>query len=156
VARRGEAATAIDDYRGLADRKPLLALVFTVLLFAQTGVPLTSGFFAKFGVIAASVEAEYYWLAAVAMVSAVVGAFVYLRLVVAMYMSEAPASETEEVEGGEVAVLPALSGGAITVPVATTVALALAVGVTLLVGFLPGLITTLSGDAVPALLAPLR
>ena len=66
-------------------RSPLLALAFTVFLLAQAGVPFTSGFFAKFYVIDAAVEARSYWLALVAMVSAVIAAFLYLRIVLAMY-----------------------------------------------------------------------
>ena len=75
----------------------MLALAFTVLLLAQTGVPLTSGFFAKFDVILAAVDAQSYWLAVVAMVSAVIAAFVYLRVIVAMYMS----GEEHELAGEE-------------------------------------------------------
>ena len=48
VGRRGDGHHALDDYRGLSRREPLLALAFTVFLLAQAGVPLTSGFFAKF------------------------------------------------------------------------------------------------------------
>ena len=66
------ATTPLEDYRGLARREPLLALAFTVFLLAQAGVPLTSGFFAKFYVLAAAVEARSYWLALIAMVSAVI------------------------------------------------------------------------------------
>ncbi len=84
----------LSDYRGLAARRPGLALTFTVLLLAQAGVPLTSGFLAKFYVLQAAIQAGYWHLALVAMLSAVISAFLYLRIVVAMYMAD-PA------EGGE-------------------------------------------------------
>ena len=58
-----------------------------MFLLAQAGVPLTAGFFAKFYVIEAAVDAGSYWLAVVAMLSAVIAAFLYLRIVVTMYMS---------------------------------------------------------------------
>ncbi len=58
-----------------------------MLLFAQAGIPFTSGFFAKFRVIAAAASDESYWLAGVAMLAAAVAAYLYLRLVVAMFMS---------------------------------------------------------------------
>ena len=61
---------------------------FTVFLLAQAGVPFTSGFFAKFYVIGAAVEAGSFWLALIAMLSAVISAFLYLRIVVTMYMGD--------------------------------------------------------------------
>ncbi len=155
VARRGERQTSLEDYRGLAARKPLLAYGFTVLLFAQTGVPLTSGFFAKFGVIAAVVEAEYYWIAIVAMLSAVVSAFVYLRLVVTMFGgADHDAAEGHDVAGETESA--AAAGRRMRIPATTGVAIGLAVAVTIIVGCLPGLVTRLSDDAVPALVAAAR
>ncbi|MCU1462685.1 MAG: NADH-quinone oxidoreductase subunit [Acidimicrobiales bacterium] len=87
VARDGDARTGLDAYRGLGQRRPGLALVFTVLLLAQAGVPLTSGFLAKFYVISAAVEAHSYALAIIAMLAAVIAAFFYLRVIVVMYMA---------------------------------------------------------------------
>jgi len=59
-----------------------------VLLLAQAGVPLTSGFVAKFGVIRAAVSTESYVLAVLAMVSAVIAAYLYLRIMVSMWLSD--------------------------------------------------------------------
>ena len=156
VSRQGDNCTALADYQGLASSQPLLAAAFTVLLLAQTGVPLTAGFFAKFEVIAAAVDARSYWLGLVAMLAAVIGAFVYLRIIVAMYMTDALASPTS---AGE-AVGPTSSGGVLAgggvrplhVPVGVWLAVGLSVAVTLLVGFWPGLVASLTEDAVPALL----
>ena len=61
--------------------------MFTVFLLAQAGVPFTAGFLAKFYVISAAVEAHSYALAIIAMLAAVIAAFFYLRVIVAMYMS---------------------------------------------------------------------
>lgn len=145
VARKGDSHSSLEDFRGLGARKPLLAAAFTVMLLAQAGVPLTSGFFAKFGVITAAVQARSYWLALVAMLSAVIGAFVYLRIIVSMYMSddhdEAHADQSAEVRTTTV----------LTVPGTVWLALGVTVGVTLLVGILPGLLTALANDAVPVL-----
>lgn len=99
VGRRGDALHHVDDYRGLGTRRPVLAFVFTVFLLAQAGVPLTSGFFAKFYVIAAAVEEHSYGLALLAMLSAVVAAFVYLRVTVSMYMGDR-GDEAAEAEAG--------------------------------------------------------
>ncbi len=85
---RGDDATTIGDYRGLASRKPALAFGFTVLLLAQAGIPFTTGFLAKFKVIGAAVETESYVLGVIAMLAAVVGAFLYLRIMLAMYTGD--------------------------------------------------------------------
>lgn len=141
VGRRGDARHDLDDYRGLGRDRPGLALLLSVFLFAQAGVPLTSGFFAKFYVISAAIDVGSDKLAIVAMVAAVIAAYLYLRIVVSMYMSDG--------EGAEA--VPALSG--ISVPVGAGVALALCLVVTLGLGFWPGAITEVAQDAVPRLLA---
>ena len=74
--------TNLDSLSGLATRKPLLAITFTVFLLGQAGIPLTSGFFAKFYVIEAAIEEGSYLLAIIAMIAAVIGAFLYLRILV--------------------------------------------------------------------------
>jgi NADH-quinone oxidoreductase subunit N len=85
VGRSGDADHDLTAYRGLAHRQPLLALSFAVLLLAQAGAPFTTGFLAKFQVVVAAVDANSLPLALVAMVSAAVAAFFYLRLAVLMY-----------------------------------------------------------------------
>jgi len=114
--------TNLTDFKGLAKRRPALALAFTVLLFAQAGVPLTAGFVAKFAVIKSSVEAHSYVLAVAAMVAAVIGAYLYLRIVVSMWLEE-PASESE-----------------ITIDPAVVIVIVIAVVATLIVGFFPELL----------------
>jgi NADH-quinone oxidoreductase subunit N len=114
--------TNLSDFKGLAKRRPALALAFTVLLFAQAGVPLTAGFVSKFAVIKSSVEANSYVLAIAAMVAAVIGAYLYLRIAVSMWLEE-PASEDE-----------------ITVDPAVVVVIAIAVITTLVIGFFPELL----------------
>ncbi len=76
-------------FKGLAKRKPLLAIAFTIFLLAQAGVPFTTGFIAKFGVIQAAVEVDSYAIAIIAMVAAVVAAFLYLRIMVSMWLHDA-------------------------------------------------------------------
>src|SRR5690606_17462274 len=89
VGRKGDIGHSLDDYRGLAQDRPGLALAFALFLFAQAGVPLTSGFFAKFYVITAAVDAGSTILAVIAMAASVIGAFLYLRMRVSMYMQTA-------------------------------------------------------------------
>ncbi|HLF41185.1 MAG TPA: NADH-quinone oxidoreductase subunit N [Acidimicrobiia bacterium] len=92
VGRRGDLRHRLDDYRGLGVRQPFLAAALTLFLLAQAGVPLTSGFVAKFNVFSATVEAEEYALAFVGVLTTVIAAFFYLRLIVLMYMT-APVDE---------------------------------------------------------------
>ncbi len=88
IGGTGDANHQIEAYRGLARRSPLLALCLVVLLVAQAGIPFTTGFLAKFYVIAAAVAQGQYVIAVIAMVSAVIAAFFYLRVVVVMYTPE--------------------------------------------------------------------
>ena len=132
VARRGDAATSLEDYRGLSTEKPVLAAAFTVLLAAQAGVPLTTGFLAKFAVINAATSTDDYSLAIIAMLVTAVAAFFYLRLIVIMYSAPAGADGAEGSSGQDsgVAVLtrdrPAIrimpaTGATIAVSVAMTI-----------------------------------
>src|SRR5690606_4791160 len=95
VGRKGDIGHSLEDDRGLSKDRPVLALALALFLFAQAGVPLTSGFFAKFYVITAAVDAGSTWLAVIAMVASVIGAFLYLRIVVAMYMETDEGEERE-------------------------------------------------------------
>jgi NADH-quinone oxidoreductase subunit N len=89
VARQSGGDTSLDAFKGLTTRKPALALAFTVFLLAQAGVPFTTGFIAKFGVIQAAVDEGSYTIAVIAMVAAVVAAFLYLRIMVSMWLTPA-------------------------------------------------------------------
>jgi NADH-quinone oxidoreductase subunit N len=91
VAGPGDDRHDLERYRGLARRSPLLALAFTTLLLAQAGVPFTTGFLAKLEVVSASVGAGSTVLAVIAMVTAAIAAFFYLRVVLLMYAAPAEA-----------------------------------------------------------------
>lgn len=152
VSGPGDSRTGLDDLRGLNARRPALALAFTVLLLAQAGVPLTSGFVAKFEVIAAAVDARSFWLALAAMVSAVISAFLYLRIMVAVYSSPGSDEGDDGSGTGE-------EGGAgepaepLPVPVLTGLVVAVTAAVTVGVGMLPAPLHDLARDAIPALLS---
>ena len=81
VGGKGDERHDLERYRGLARRSPVLATAFAVLLLAQAGAPFTTGFFAKFYVVEASVSAHSYALAVIAMLSAAIAVFFYLRVV---------------------------------------------------------------------------
>ena len=146
VSRRGDSLTKLDDYRGLSRHEPLLAFVFAVFLFAQAGVPLTSGFFAKFYVLRAAIEADAWPLALTAMVSAVIAAFLYLRITVSMYMSDDDGAEAEA----------PVRPKRLPIPLGAGLALAVSFAVTLYVGFLPGSLADTSADAIPTVTAPAK
>lgn len=141
AAGKGDSATSLDDIKGLADRRPILAVCLTVFLLGQAGVPFTSGFFAKFYVIDAAIDARSYWLAVIAMLSAVVAAFLYLRIMVSMWL------EGDSLEGPELAAAKA----ATPIPWGAAVVLVATVGVTLAFGFWPQPLVELARDAVPTL-----
>jgi NADH-quinone oxidoreductase subunit N len=124
VARRGDEHTDLDAFRGLGKSRPLLALALTVFLVAQAGVPFTSGFIAKFGVIRAGVDEHSYALAIIAMVSSVVAAFLYLRIMVSAWMNDPP----EDAEG---------TAAKLPIPFSAGLAIGLAALFTLAIGIFP-------------------
>jgi len=138
VGGRGDGRHRLADYRGLARAQPLLAFSFTVLLLAQAGVPLTAGFFAKFYVLEAAIEAGSWSLALIAMASAVIAAFLYLRIIVSMYMTG---------DGDEGAAAEAAPPARLRIPVPAAIGLVVAVGFTLVVGVFPSGLASLSNDA---------
>ena len=142
VGRRGDGHHSLGDYKGLSRSNPVLAAAFTVLLLAQAGVPFTSGFFAKFYAITAAVNAHSTPLAVIAMVSAVISAFLYLRLIVAMFRSGG--------DDGADAPLPD-AASRLHVPVSATIGLAVCVLVTVGIGLQPDLLVNQARNATPAL-----
>ncbi len=88
VTRSGDARSDLAAFRGLGAHKPALALAMTVFLLAQAGVPVTSGFIAKFGVIKAAVVNDSYAVAIIAMVASVIAAFLYLKIMVSMWLAD--------------------------------------------------------------------
>ena len=120
VERAHGGDASLDSFKGLAVRRPALAIALTVFLLAQAGVPLTSGFIAKFGVIRAAVEQRSYAIGIIAMVAAVIAAFLYLRIMVNVWLEPADDIEPERV------------------PFTSGLAIAAAAVFTILVGVWPG------------------
>jgi NADH-quinone oxidoreductase subunit N len=94
AVERAEGATAepgglsLSDYSGLAARKPGLALAMAIFMLSLTGLPPTVGFVAKFYVFRATLDAGYLWLALVGVLTSLISAYYYLRIVINMYMRE--------------------------------------------------------------------
>ncbi len=131
VGGRGDDQHDVDYYRGLARRQPWLGGALALLLLAQLGAPLTTGFYAKFVVLASAVDAGGSALALIALLGAAIAAFFYLRWIVALYA-----------EGDERAI-----AHHVAVPRATSVVIVLGVVVTIVFGVWPGPLAALAQHA---------
>ncbi len=130
VSGPGSSGSSIDEYRGLARRSPALGAAFAVLLLGMAGLPLTSGFIAKFGVFSEAWANGYGWLVIVALLASVIAFAFYLRVIVVMYMDE-----TEE--------------EAVLVSATTRWVLGIAVIGTVLAGILPAPLIDMAANAFP-------
>jgi NADH-quinone oxidoreductase subunit N len=88
LSRAGFEAENLDDFKGLNQRSPWYAFLMLLTMFSLAGVPPTIGFYAKFSVIEAAVDVGLVWLAVVAVMASLIGAFYYLRIVKLMYFDE--------------------------------------------------------------------
>jgi NADH-quinone oxidoreductase subunit N len=110
LARQGFEADKLVDFKGLNARSPWFAGMMAILMFSLAGLPPFVGFWAKLGVIQAVLAVGYTWLAVVAVLFSVVGAFFYLRIVKLMYFDD-PTDST--VLGGSVLMRTVLSANAL-------------------------------------------
>jgi NADH-quinone oxidoreductase subunit N len=129
VSGPSSSASPLADYKGLSNRSPGMAAAFTVLLLGMAGLPLTSGFFAKFRVFSDAWSAGFGWLVILAVVTSVVAFAFYLRIIVTMYMDQ-----------GE---------GAVSVSRPARWVLAISAAVTILWGVFPAMLLDLARDAFP-------
>ena len=132
IQRRQGVTSNLSSFAGLVRREPALALLMTLFLLSLTGIPPTAGFFAKFYVILAAVQAGGWLtvLAVIAVLNAAVAAFYYLRVVVYMWMRD---SETEQ---------PALAHGTLV-----WTGLAVATVMTIVMGLFPGWLLSIVSTA---------
>ena len=114
LSRSGFEAENLDDFRGLNQRSPWYAFVMLLLMFSMAGIPPTVGFYAKLSVLQAVIEADYLWLAVVAVLFSLIGAFYYLRLIRLMYF-EAPVDTSPIEPRADVRVVMSLNGLAMLV-----------------------------------------
>jgi NADH-quinone oxidoreductase subunit N len=135
VRDAGGEATHLSRWTGLGRRSPLVAGVFAVFLLAFAGIPLTSGFTGKFAVFSAAIAGDATPLVIVGVVSSAIAAFFYVRVIVLMFFNE-----------------PAADGPTVAVPSAyTTLAIALGVAVTVVLGILPQPVLDLADSAASGL-----
>ncbi len=88
LSREGFEAEKLDDFKGLNRRNPWYAFITLLLMFSMAGIPPTVGIYAKLAVLQAVLSAGYVWLAVVAVLFSLIGAFYYLRIVKLMYFDE--------------------------------------------------------------------
>jgi len=116
--RRAEGPVeSIDDLAGLSRNQPMLALALAILMFSMAGIPPLAGFFAKFYVFLAAIEAGLYALAIIGVLASVVGAYYYLRIVKVMYFDD-PAAPFETPIAGDARLVLAVSSFLVLVYVA--------------------------------------
>jgi len=112
LARQGFEADKLEDFKGLNARSPWFAGMMAILMFSLAGVPPFIGFWAKLGVIQAVLGVQLAWLAVVAVLFSVVGAYYYLRVVKLMYFDEPTDAEAI---GGSMLMRTVLSANALLV-----------------------------------------
>jgi NADH-quinone oxidoreductase subunit N len=88
LSRDGKDCETFEDISGLWGRRPFVALALGIFMFSLAGIPPTIGFFAKYRVFLSAVHAGFYWLAVIGILSSVVSAYYYLRVLVYAYMKE--------------------------------------------------------------------
>lgn len=124
--------TSLNEFAGLSVRQPPLAAAMTIFMLSLTGIPLTAGFVGKYFVFNAALNANLTWLALVGVLTSVISAFYYVRVIVKMYLEPGEADAK--------------------LPFPLSSAIALCVLGTLLLGILPTAINLAQGVTLPALI----
>lgn len=93
-SRQGEKYVNVEDLSGLGWKQPVTAALFAIFLLSFIGVPLTGGFFGKFYIFKAALDANLIWLSVLGLLNSAVAAYYYLRILVVMYMNEPGESMT--------------------------------------------------------------
>ena len=109
MRRQGRMVEEIDQLAGLSKTNPYLAAALGIFMFSMAGIPPLAGFFAKFYVFLAAIEAGLYVLTVVGLLTSVVGAYYYLRIVKLMYFDE-PAEAFDRAPGREITVIVTVTG----------------------------------------------
>jgi NADH-quinone oxidoreductase subunit N len=113
---------SFDVFNGLGKRSPFLAFCMAVAMLSLAGIPITAGFFAKYFVFTTMIGTSYKWLLILAVITSAIGAYYYLKVIIAMYFSTASSKEEMQVEGSHKLVI------------------AVSVILTLALGLVPGLV----------------
>jgi NADH-quinone oxidoreductase subunit N len=130
LGRKGLEADRLDDFKGLSKRSPWYAFIMLILMFSMAGIPPLVGFWAKWFVLKEIIAMGYVWLAALAVVFSVIGAFYYLRIIKLMYFDE-PENMIAIKSSQEMRIVLSINGI-----------------VVVLLGFMPGMLMTLCINAI--------
>lgn len=120
VTRNGN--ESIDAFNGLGKRNPGMAVCMTIAMLSLAGIPVTSGFFAKYFVFTAMIGTSYKWLLILAVLTSAIGAYYYLKVIIAMYFKE----ETDKAP--------------VHIERSNTLVITVASVVTVIIGIVPGLV----------------
>ena len=134
LAGAGERYVTIEDYSGLGRRSPMLAVILTIFLLSLIGIPITGGFFAKFYVFSAALQANLVGLTIIGVLNSAIAAYYYLRIIIVMYMRE---------PREEIPVTPVSAG--------LGLALGLSLAATIYLGVLPGRVLEYAAQSVKLL-----
>ncbi len=134
LAGAGERYVTLEDYAGLGRRSPILAATLTIFLLSLIGIPITGGFFAKFYVFSAAVQANLIGLVVIGVINSAIGSYYYLRVIVMMYMKE---------PHNEEAISP--------IPFSLGTALAISLAATIYLGVVPGRVLEYASKAASGL-----
>jgi NADH-quinone oxidoreductase subunit N len=144
VGGYNETLRTVDDYQGLAMRRPILAALLAFFLLSLIGIPFTGGFFGKFYVFASALQAGHVWLAVIGLINSGVACFYYLRLISSVFTKPL---DSPSIQGSDNAGFVPISS--ISVPAG--IGLTLAAAATLMLGILPGRVLHLADFASSSL-----
>jgi len=88
MKRSNESVESINDLKGLGKSHPLMALIFTILMLSMAGIPPLAGFLGKFFIFSAAIKSGLYTLSIIGVITSVVGAFYYIRIIKIIYFDE--------------------------------------------------------------------
>jgi len=143
VGGYNETLRTVEDYQGLAARRPILSVLLAFFLLSLIGIPFTGGFFGKFYVFTSALQAGHVWLAVIGLINSGIACFYYLRLLSSVFAKpEEP--KAAELPASSFAPVPAISASA-------SIGLTLAAAATLILGILPGRILDLADSASASL-----
>jgi NADH-quinone oxidoreductase subunit N len=140
-----EGLRTIEDYQGLAARRPVLAALLALFLLSLIGIPLTGGFFGKLYIFTGALQSGHVWLAIIGLINSGIACFYYLKLLVSIY-ARPEAASTEAHDAARLTPTPAIS-------VPAGIGLTLAAAATLMLGILPNHILHLANHAGSSLAA---
>ena len=135
-ASAGERYVTLEDYAGLGRKQPLLAACLTLLVLSLIGIPVTGGFFAKFYVFSAALNANLLGLTLIGVINSAIAAYYYLRVIVVMYMRDEAATEAP----------------ATPIPFSLAVVLLISIGLTIYLGVKPNAVLNWANQGAHALL----